>query len=252
MRKIIFITGATSGIGKASAELFAKNNYDLIITGRRNEKLEELSNKLKNEYNIKVLVLNFDVRDKNAVKSVISSIPDKWKNIDVLLNNAGLAVGLDNIQEGKIENWETMIDTNIKGLLFVSHEIIPLMIKNEKGHIINIGSTAAKAIYEKGNVYCATKFAVDALSKTMRVDLLNQGIKVTQVSPGAAETEFSIVRFNGDKAKAKNVYNGFKPLTAKDIADSIYYVTTLPKHVCINELEITALAQANSNYIYKT
>ena len=252
MRKIIFITGATSGIGKASAELFAKNNYDLIITGRRNEKLEELSNKLKNEYNIKVLVLNFDVRDKNAVKSVISSIPDKWKNIDVLLNNAGLAVGLDNIQEGKIENWETMIDTNIKGLLFVSHEIIPLMIKNKKGHIINIGSTAAKAIYEKGNVYCATKFAVDALSKTMRVDLLNQGIKVTQVSPGAAETEFSIVRFNGDKAKAKNVYNGFKPLTAKDIADSIYYVTTLPKHVCINELEITALAQANSNYIYKT
>ena len=252
MRKIIFITGATSGIGKASAELFAKNNYDLIITGRRNEKLEELSNKLKNEYNIKVLVLNFDVRDKNAVKSVISSIPDKWKNIDVLLNNAGLAVGLDNIQEGKIENWETMIDTNIKGLLFVSHEIIPLMIKNKKGHIINIGSTAAKAIYEKGNVYCATKFAVDALSKTMRVDLLNQGIKVTQVSPGAAETEFSIVRFNGDKAKAKNVYNGFKPLTAKDIADSIYYVTTLPNHVCINELEITALAQANSNYIYKT
>jgi len=252
MRKIIFITGATSGIGKASAELFAKNNYDLIITGRRNEKLEELSSKLKNEYNIKVLVLNFDVRDKNAVKSVISSIPDKWKNIDVLLNNAGLAVGLDNIQEGKIENWETMIDTNIKGLLFVSHEIIPLMIKNKKGHIINIGSTAAKAIYEKGNVYCATKFAVDALSKTMRVDLLNQGIKVTQVSPGAAETEFSIVRFNGDKAKAKNVYNGFKPLTAKDIADSIYYVTTLPNHVCINELEITALAQANSNYIYKT
>lgn len=252
MKKIIFITGATSGIGKASAEKFAKNNYDLIITGRRNDKLEELSEKLKNIYNIEVLILNFDVRDKVAVKSVISSMPDKWKKIDVLLNNAGLAVGLEKIQNGKIEDWETMIDTNFKGLLFVSHEIIPLLIKNKKGHIINIGSTAAKAVYEKGNVYCATKFAVDALSKTMRVDLLNHGIKVTQVSPGAAETEFSIVRFKGDKTQAKNAYNGYKPLTAKDIAESIYYVTTLPKHVCINELEITALAQANSNYFYKT
>ncbi len=251
MRKIIFITGATSGIGKASAEIFAKHNYDLIITGRRNDNLMSLSKELKNLYKIEVLTLNFDVRDKEVVKSIISSIPDKWKDIDVLLNNAGLAVGLDKIQDGKIEDWETMIDTNFKGLLYVSHEIIPFMVKNKKGHIINIGSTAAKTTYEKGNVYCATKFAVDALSKTMRIDLLNHGIKVTQISPGAAETEFSLVRFKGDKSKAKNAYKGYNPLTAKDIAENVYYVTTLPEHVCINELEITALAQANSNYFYK-
>ena len=252
MRKIIFITGATSGIGEASAEIFAKNNCDLVITGRRNEKLLQLADKLTNTYKVEVLPLCFDVRDKKEVKSAIASLSKKWKNIDVLLNNAGLAVGLDKIQNGNVEDWETMIDTNVKGLLYVSHEIIPLFIKNKKGHIINIGSTAARTVYEKGNVYCASKFAVDALSKTMRIDLLEHGIKVTQISPGAAETEFSVVRFKGDKTKASNAYNGYKPLVAKDIALNVYYVTTLPPHVCINELEVTALAQANSTSFYKS
>ncbi len=251
MKKVIFITGATSGIGKASADIFAKNNYNLIITGRRNEKLLKLAQFLTKTYGIEVLPLCFDVRNKEEVRAMINKLPEQWKNIDILLNNAGLAVGLDKIQDGLIEDWETMIDTNVKGLLYVSNEIIPLFIKNKKGHIINLGSTAAKAVYEKGNVYCATKFAVDALSKTMRIDLLEHGIKVTQISPGAAETEFSLVRFKGNKSLADNAYKGYQPLIAKDIAESIYYVTTVPSHVCINELEITALAQANSNYFYK-
>lgn len=251
MKKIIFITGATSGIGKASAHIFAKNGYDVIITGRRNERLLELSENLKNLYKANVLTLCFDVKDKEGVKSAISSLPEQWKKIDVLLNNAGLAVGLDKIQNGQIEDWDNMIDTNVKGLLYVSNEIIPLLIKNKSGHIINIGSTAAKTVYEKGNVYCASKFAVDALSKTMRIDLLEHGIKVSQISPGAAETEFSEVRFKGDLNKAKNAYKGYQPLSAEDIAPSIYYVANLPANVCINELEITALAQANSTSFFK-
>ncbi len=251
MNKTIFITGATAGIGKATAEIFAKNKCNLIITGRRKNKLHELAKTLSSEYQIEVLPLCFDVRNKEAVENAISNLPSKWHNIDVLVNNAGLAVGLDKIQEGCIEDWETMIDTNIKGLLYVTKAIIPIFIKNKKGHIINIGSTAGKTVYEKGNVYCATKFGVDALSKTMRIDLLEYGIKVTQVSPGAAETEFSLVRFKGDFEKAEKAYDGYQPLVAKDIAEQVYYVTTLPKHVCINELEITALAQANSTYIYK-
>ncbi len=252
MRKIIFITGATSGIGKATAEIFAYHNYDLIITGRRREKLEALAKEIIDTYNIEVLTLNFDIRDKKAVKTAIESIPEKWKSIDVLLNNAGLAVGFDKIQDGLIDDWESMIDTNIKGLLYVSHEIIPFLIKNKKGHIINIGSTASKVVYQGGNVYCATKFAVDALSQTMRIDLLEHKIRVTQINPGAAETEFSTVRFKGNKDQADKTYIGYKPMTAKDIAPSIYYVTTIPEHICINELEITALAQANSNYFNKS
>lgn len=251
MEKIIFITGATSGIGKASAHIFAKNGYDIIITGRRNERLLKLSKQLISTYKVDVLSLCFDVKNKEEVKLAIASLSDKWKKIDVLLNNAGLAVGLDKIQNGKIEDWDAMIDTNVKGLLYVSHEIIPLFIENKKGHIINIGSTASKTVYEKGNVYCASKFAVDALSKSMRIDLLEHGIKVTQVSPGATETEFSEVRFKGDINKAVNAYKGFKPLRADDIAPSIYYVANLPSNVCINELEITALAQANSTSIFK-
>ncbi len=251
MRKIILITGATSGIGKASAHIFAKNGYDVIITGRRNERLLELSKNLKSSYNVDVLSLCFDVKNKEKVKQSITSLTDKWKKIDVLLNNAGLAVGLDKIQNGKTEDWDAMIDTNVKGLLYVSHEIIPLFIENKKGHIINIGSTASKTVYEKGNVYCASKFAVDALSKAMRIDLLEFGIKVTQVSPGATETEFSEVRFKGNLDKAVNAYKGFKPLTANDIAPSIYHVANLPNNVCINELEITPLAQANSTSIFK-
>ena len=252
MRKIVFITGATSGIGKTTAELFAYHNYDLILTGRRKEILEQVSHSIRSIYNVEVLALQFDVRNKVAVAEAIQSIPKKWRNIDVLVNNAGLAAGLDKIQDGNLEDWDAMIDTNIKGLLYVSHEIIPMLIANKKGHVINIGSTASRSVYEKGNVYCATKFAVDALSKTMRVDLLNQGIKVTQILPGVAETEFSLVRFKGNKSLANNTYKGYKPLTAKDIAGTIYYVTTVPDHVCINELEITALDQANSNYFNKS
>lgn len=251
MKKIVFITGATSGIGKATAEIFAKNGNHIIITGRRNEKLIKLADDLQKAYPVKALPLCFDVRKKDEVKTAIASLSKFWVNIDILVNNAGLAVGLDKIQNGSIEDWETMIDTNIKGLLYVSNEIIPLLIKNKKGHIINIGSTAAKTVYKKGNVYCATKFAVDALSKSMRIDLLEHGIKLTQVSPGATETEFSIIRFKGDKDMADQTYTGFKPLAAIDIAENIYYVTTLPSHVCINELEITSLAQANSVYIEK-
>jgi NADP-dependent 3-hydroxy acid dehydrogenase YdfG len=219
VKKIIFITGATSGFGKAIAEIFAKNGNHLIITGRRNELLLELKKNLENTYNNKILTLCFDVRNKQEVARNINELPEQWKAIDVLVNNAGLASGLDKIQNGNISDWEKMIDTNIKGLLYISKEIMPLMINKKSGHIINIGSTAGKEVYEKGNVYCATKHAVDAISKGMRVDLLEHGIKVTQICPGAAETEFSIVRFNGDIEKAKQVYNGYQPLTADNVAE---------------------------------
>jgi len=251
MNKIIFITGATSGIGEAAARVFAQAGDDLILTGRRSERLDQLAKELEQTYKIEVKSLCFDVRDQKEVEINIGGLKGKWTNIDVLINNAGLAAGLDKIQDGDTEDWNNMIDTNIKGLLYVSRQIIPIFIKQKKGHIINIGSTASKVVYEKGNVYSASKFAVDALSKSMRIDLLEHGIKVTQISPGAAETEFSIVRFKGDKSKADNIYKGFKPLSAADIASAIYYATTVPEHVCINEIEITALAQANSTNFYK-
>jgi NADP-dependent 3-hydroxy acid dehydrogenase YdfG len=251
MKKIIFITGASSGIGKATAEIFAKNGDDLIIIARRFDRIKSLTEKLSKDYNINVLPIELDVRDKNAVKNAILNIPVAWKKVDVLINNAGLASGIDKIQDGNTEDWEKMLDTNVKGLLYVSKEIIPLMIAQNKGHIINIGSTAGKEVYQKGNVYCASKHAVDALTKAMRIDLLEQGIKVTQVAPGAAETEFSEVRFYGDKAKAKEVYKGFKPMSAEDIAEIIYYTTTLPAHLNINDLVVTSLAQANSYYIHR-
>jgi NADP-dependent 3-hydroxy acid dehydrogenase YdfG len=251
MNKLIFITGATSGIGEAAARLFAQAGDDLILTGRRSERLLNLSKELEQTFGVEVRTLCFDVRDQKEVVKNIDGLTGKWKCIDVLINNAGLAAGLDKIQHGSTEDWDTMIDTNIKGLLYVSRQIIPLFIKQKKGHIINIGSTASKVVYEKGNVYSASKFAVDALSKSMRLDLLEHGIKVTQISPGAAETEFSVVRFKGDKSKADSIYKGFKPLSAADIASAIYYTANLPEHVCINELEITALAQANSTHINK-
>ncbi len=251
MNKLIFITGATSGIGEAAARLFAQAGADLILTGRRSERLLSLAKELEQTCGVEVRTLCFDVRDQKEVEKNIGGLTGKWRGIDVLINNAGLAAGLDKIQDGSTADWNTMIDTNIKGLLYVSRQIIPLFIKQKKGHIINIGSTASKVVYEKGNVYSASKFAVDALSKSMRLDLLEHGIKVTQISPGAAETEFSVVRFKGDKSKADNIYKGFKPLSAADIASAIFYTATLPEHVCINELEITALAQANSTHIYK-
>lgn len=251
MNKIALITGATSGIGYASAEKFAQNNYDLIITGRRKERLDAFSSELSSKYGIDVLTIAFDIRNREAVELNITSLKDKWKNIDVLVNNAGLALGLSTIDNGDIENWETMIDTNIKGLLYMTKFVSKLMITNGKGHIINVGSIAGKEVYPNGNVYCATKHAVDALTKATRIDLLQYGIKVTQIAPGAVETEFSEVRFHGDKKRAKEVYKGFQPLTGKDIADVIYYVTTLPAHVNINDLLIMPTAQANATTLLK-
>jgi NADP-dependent 3-hydroxy acid dehydrogenase YdfG len=251
MTKIAFITGATSGIGKASAHIFAKNNYNFIITGRRKERLDEIANYLSDKYAVEVLSLNFDVRNREEVESAVNSLDGAWKNIDVLLNNAGLAVGLTNIQDGIYDDWERMIDTNIKGLLYITRNIAPLMIAQGKGHIINIGSIAGKETYPFGNVYCATKHAVDSLTKAMRIDMVSEGIKVTQIAPGAVETEFSNVRFKGDDAKADSIYQGFEPLHPKDIADAVFYCASLPAHVNINDMVIMPTAQANATTIIR-
>lgn len=251
MSKTILITGATSGFGEATAKLFAQNGHSVIITGRRENRLKELENFITSTYRTKVLSLCFDVRNNEEVKAAINNLPDNWKKIDVLINNAGLASGLNHIQDGSTDDWDKMIDTNVKGLLYVSKAIMPLMINNKKGHIINIGSTAGKEVYENGNVYCASKHAVDAITKGMRVDLLKHGIKVTQIAPGAAETEFSVIRFHGDEQKAKDAYKGYKPMTAEDIADVIYYTTNLPAHLCINDLVLTSLAQSSSFNIHR-
>ena len=244
--KTILITGATSGFGEATALLFARNGHRVIITGRRKERLKTLEDRIRSTYQTEVLPLHFDVRNRESVRQAIDQIPDLWKEIDVLVNNAGLASGLDFIQDGNFEDWEKMIDTNVKGLLYVTEAVLPFMVKAKKGHIINIGSTAGKEVYPKGNVYCASKHAVDALTKGMRIDLAPLGIKVTQIAPGAADTEFSTVRFHGDKAKADKVYEGYQPMSAEDIAELVYYCANLPAHLCINDMVVTALAQANS------
>ena len=246
MPKIVFITGATSGFGKACAEKFASEGYDIIVNGRREERLVELKRQLERKFNIAVCMLPFDVRNRNKVFEIIQQLPDSWQAIDILINNAGLALGRDYFEEADIDDWDIMIDTNIKGLLYVSRAVIPFMLKNNKGHIINLGSIAGKEVYEKGNVYCGSKFAVDAISQSMRIDLLRHGIKVTNIEPGAAETEFGIVRFKGDAATAKQVYNGIDPLTGEDIANIIYYTATLPPHVCINEIVVTCTQQASA------
>lgn len=243
---IVFITGATAGIGKASAEIFAKNGYDLVITGRREERLKKLAQELISTYKIKVHTLCFDVRNLNEVKANIASLPTEFKNIDILLNNAGLSSGLSTLQEGHTDDWEVMIDTNIKGLLYTTKQIAEGMIARKKGHIINLGSLAGKEVYPNGNVYCATKFAVDALSKAMRIDMLQHGIKVSSINPGMVETEFSIVRFHGDEERAKKVYEGLQPLVAEDIAETIFWVASRPAHVNINDVIITPTAQANT------
>jgi len=251
MNKIILITGATSGFGEACARKFASaGGYDIIITGRRKERLDVLQQELE-KGGVKVLPLAFDVQNKTAVQTIIDSIPDNWKKIDLLINNAGLALGRDYFDEANMDDWETMIDTNVKGLLYMSRAILPLMIPQGKGHIINIGSIAGKEVYEKGNVYCASKFAVDAISKSMRIDLLRHNIKVTAIHPGAAETEFSNVRFKGDEGQAKKIYEGFTPLYADDVADTIYYSATLPPHVCLNEIVMTCTAQGSAIYFHK-
>lgn len=243
---IALITGATSGIGKASAEIFAKNGYDLIITGRRGGRLEELATKLEKEHKVKVLKLEFDIRKLAEVKKNISTLPAAFKNIDILVNNAGLASGLSTLQDGDIDDWEKMIDTNVKGLLYITKEVANLMIPRKSGHIINVGSVAGKEVYANGNVYCASKHAVDALNKGMRIDLLQHNIKVSAIHPGMVETEFSLVRFHGDEEKAKKVYLGLKPLTGADIAESIYWMASRPAHVNINEIIIMPTAQANA------
>lgn len=251
MSKIVFITGATSGFGKATAELFASNNCSLILNGRRKERLEELKHQLEIRFKVNVLILPFDVQNKKAVFDSISKIPAEWQKIDILINNAGLALGRDFFDEADMDDWETMINTNVKGLLYVSRAVLPFMIPQNKGHIVNIGSTAGKEVYQGGNVYCASKAAVDSISKAMRIDLLQHKIKVTAIHPGAAETEFSSIRFKGDEQKVAAVYEGYKALSAKDVADVIYYTTTLPPHVCINDLVLTCTAQASSYYTYK-
>ena len=251
MKRIVFITGATSGIGKACAEKFAANGDRLIINGRRKDRLEELKSTLKAKYKTEVLCSEFDVRNKEQVLEAISHFPEDWQSIDILINNAGLAVGRDLFDGAEIEDWDTMLQTNVNGLLYVSKAVLPAMIKKNSGHIINLGSIAGDDMYERGNVYCASKAAVDAISRSMRIDLLPHRIKVTNIKPGAVETEFAIVRFKGDEQKAAKTYEGFTPLSAEDIADSIFYCASLPSHVCINELTITCTAQANGIYSYK-
>ncbi|MFO0495614.1 MAG: SDR family NAD(P)-dependent oxidoreductase [Flavobacteriia bacterium] len=250
--KTAFITGATSGFGKACAEIFAANGWNLIITGRRNDRLITLKEELEKQFGNKITTLCFDVRNLEEVNDAIEKLKENEDlTIDLLINNAGLAVGRGPIQDGLTDDWERMIDTNIKGLLFITKAIAPLMIAQKNGHIINISSIAGKEVYPGGNVYCASKFAVDALSKSMRMDLVEFGIKVTNIAPGAAETEFSLVRFKGDENTAKNVYNGFEPLSAEDIADTIYFVATRPAHVTINDLTIMPTAQASSTIFHK-
>lgn len=247
MQKIAFITGASSGFGKACAEKFACHGYDVIINGRREERLLDLKEQLEKKYNTAILVCPFDVRNRHEVFEAVKNIPEDWRHIDVLLNNAGLALGRDYFDDANIDDWDTMIDTNVKGLIYSTKALLPLLKKSSHPHIINLGSVA-KEVYEKGNVYCATKAAVDILSRSMRVDLLRHGIKVTAIHPGAAETEFSLVRFKGDEATAKKIYDGLTPLSAEDVADVIYYCTTLPPHVCINDLVLTCLQQADGIY----
>lgn len=250
MSKIILITGASSGFGKAIAEKFAKGGWNLILTARRKEKLELVAFKLSKQYGIKTHCLFFDVQDKEAVFSQLNNLPVEWQAIDLLVNNAGLALGRDPFDQANLDDWETMINTNVKGLLYTSRAVLPYLIK-QKGHIINIGSTAGKEVYKDGNVYCATKHAVDAITKAQRIDLLPHQIKVTSIHPGASETEFSIVRFKGDAAKANAVYDGYKALQAEDIADVAWYAANVPAHVCINDVVLTCVAQANSMYLHK-
>ena len=250
MSKIILITGASSGFGKAIAEKFAAGGWNLILTARRKEKLAEVASAIESKYDVKTLSLIFDVQDKGAVFAHLNNLPAEWQAVDLLVNNAGLALGRDSFLDANLEDWETMIDTNVKGLLYTSKAVLPYLIK-QQGHIINIGSTAGKEVYKDGNVYCASKHAVDAISKAQRIDLLPYKIKVSVIHPGAVETDFSLVRFKGDASKASAVYAGYEPLKAEDVADTAWYVANVPKHVCINDVVMTCVAQANSMHLHK-
>ncbi len=251
MQKIVVITGATSGIGEACAKKYAAARYSLILAARRSDRLLALADALQKQYNVKVLPVVLDVRDRNAVASAFGSLPSEWQKINILINNAGLAAGKDDFEDAQLDDWDTMVDTNLKGFAYIAKAVASLMIKNGGGHIINIGSTAGKEVYAQGNMYCATKHAVVALSEGMRIDLLPHGIKVTTVNPGATETEFSMVRFKGDATAADKVYEGIQPLTGNDVADVIFYCSSLPAHVCINDLVMTCTEQANSFYFHR-
>jgi 3-hydroxy acid dehydrogenase/malonic semialdehyde reductase len=247
---LVVVTGATSGIGKSTAQIFAKNGFDLIITGRRAERLAELKTQLEKNHSVRVTTLCFDIRKLPEVEAAFNSL-DQKQQIDILVNNAGLAAGLSSLQDGNIDHWERMIDTNVKGLLYVSKIVANKMIGNKKGHIINIGSIAGKEVYANGNVYCATKHAVDALNKGMRIDLLPHNIKVTAVNPGMVETEFSVVRFDGDEDRAKKVYSGMQPLKPEDIAETIFWVATRPAHVNVNDIIIMPAVQASATNVIR-
>jgi NADP-dependent 3-hydroxy acid dehydrogenase YdfG len=251
MNRTIIVTGATSGFGKAIAEMFAEAGDHLILTGRREDRLKQLAESLKMKYGVRVLPLAFDVRDRNQVMEILGGLPQEWTPVDILVNNAGLALGRDHFDEADLDDWDTMIDTNLKGLLYTTRAVLPFLRKGGGGHIINMGSIAGKEVYEKGNAYCASKHAVDAISKSMRVDLLKHAVKVTAIHPGAAETEFSLVRFKGDAETARSVYEGYEALTAADVADLVRYCADLPPHVCLNDVVITCTAQANSSSFLK-
>lgn len=250
MKKVVMITGATAGFGRATALKFAENGFNVIITGRRKERLVLLEKELK-AHGVRVLSLNFDVRNRQEVKNTVEKLPNEWKNIDILVNNAGLAAGLSHIDDADLDDWDQMIDTNVKGLLYVTRSVAPLMVQRKSGHIINISSIAGKDVYENGNVYCATKAAVDVLSKAMRIDLLKHNIRVTNIEPGMAETEFSMVRFKGNREKADAVYRGIEALKAQDIAEIIYFCAMQPPHVCINNLTVTPAQQAAVGIVFR-
>ncbi len=252
MKRTALITGSTSGIGAATAEILAKNGFRLVIAGRRTDRLMEFREKLESESNTEVYTLAFDIRNNQETKAAISSLPETFARIDVLINNAGLAAGFSTLQEGSVEDWEQMVDTNIKGLLYITRLVAPGMVERKNGHIVNISSIAGRETYPMGNVYCATKHAVEALTKGMRIDMLPYGIKVSSVSPGAVNTEFSFVRFKGDNERARSVYRGFTPLMAKDIAETILFVLTRPPHVNIDDILVMPTAQAFSRDFNRT
>lgn len=251
MSKIAFITGASAGIGAATATILAQNGYNLLLAARRLDRLETLAADLQAQYGVRVHAFALDVRNRVEVSAQLNALPPEWRAIDVLVNNAGLSQGMDAFYEANLDDWDTMIDTNIKGLLYVSRLVSEWMVARKAGHIINIGSIAGKETYANGNVYCATKHAVDSLNKAMRIDLLPHAIRVTGIHPGAVETEFSAVRFKGDLERAKKVYDGFEPLIAQDIAEAIWFAVSRPAHVTINDLVIMPTAQANTSHLLK-